>query len=463
MRYLEDVILHNIPHEDIAQKMSRAICSYKQGSTEEHINFLDGQCCPCCTKEIKEALRNEEPIDKNVEEINQLFQNILGSSYPIHSNNIRNLINCLTAQSLNNQKEIQQELEDLSKSWGGYKVIKSSLSGTAMGICVSTPEIILEDNTGRKLNLGKMVIGLNIHEQLQNGRCKSVQIYSEEPVYPRDDSDYFHPHVTGNLLCLGEATPLVIAALTDCRLTDYFDLVYAALRTYNSDSPYIDIETWLGYLCSGCKEEGEGFHHCEDCDAYYCSYCMSAPCRNCDYQRCADCSEEMVECEDCGDTNCKECCTYCEECQEKYFCRRHYIYTCAECSEKIKAAKDSEEEVPQIFDNTPAVTSASPENSPGVVVNMQETIQEIVRQSTFNTEGVAEVPGVYANEIAATASQLMPVIPVPDTARDAMFYVADTVSVTEDNLQTTPEETVEAIEGDLVESSSTEEDDGLPF
>lgn len=142
-----------------------------------------------------------------------------------------------------------------------------------------------------------------------------------EPHRPSHDEEVTHPHVRKDVLCEGDGSAAIKAALLEGRLLDFFALVSQILGTYNDASAYVSIHRWSGVACSDCGYSMDSEDHgiCERCDEGLCSDC-STHCPTCNRYVCGGC---LCECNECGERYCRSCLTdgpestlYCETCLE---------------------------------------------------------------------------------------------------------------------------------------------------
>jgi hypothetical protein len=135
----------------------------------------------------------------------------------------------------------------------------------------------------------------------------AYEVIAKDPQRPCRDEEVTHPHVRSNLLCEGDATLPIKAALAGGRLLDFFVLVHQTLQTYNSGSPYVAVEEWNGIRCPDCgySMDEDSACRCEACDSQLCSECTMY-CRSCDRYVCSECSGE---CSACQRAYCQSCLT----------------------------------------------------------------------------------------------------------------------------------------------------------
>lgn len=118
-------------------------------------------------------------------------------------------------------------------------------------------------------------------------------------------SNYVHPHVDGEQICLGEGSDLVRQAMRSGLFSDAADVAEAVLHTYSSDSPYQLLENWEGVPCGNCGAHVEDEpDDCPDCSEPMCSECDTRTCRDCGSVQHDSC---MRSCEDCERPFCGQC------------------------------------------------------------------------------------------------------------------------------------------------------------
>ena len=217
-------------------------------------------------------------------------------------------------------------------------------------LTISTEAIELDG-----IYLGPFDICLDL-SSLQNESTFAYEIIATDP-HPADcNSEVTHPHVQHQLLCEGDATVPIRKALQQGRLLDFFQIVATVLRTYNSDSPHVDLADWHGVKCDDCgySMNSDDVYHCDGCEGKLCNECLCS-CSSCDSPRCNEC---IQSCEACGDSLCKNCLTVCDDCSMEICndCLNEEA-RCDECYEKQRQeaeqndAEGSDEEANQKEDS----------------------------------------------------------------------------------------------------------------
>lgn len=130
------------------------------------------------------------------------------------------------------------------------------------------------------------------------------------------DPDVTHPHVRSEQLCAGEGANALQTALDSGRISDFFVIVASILRTFNSDSAYVDLNHWHGSTCESCGDivPEEDQVRCPDCDHELCRDCLQR-CDDCGQLHCGGC---LFECVACGEPQCHACLRTCEHTAELY-------------------------------------------------------------------------------------------------------------------------------------------------
>jgi hypothetical protein len=157
------------------------------------------------------------------------------------------------------------------------------------------------------------------------GQRKAYEVEATEPNPAEGNEEVTHPHVRDRLLCEGEGTAPIRAALSQGRLLDFFMLVRQILETYNADSAHVALDRWNDVNCCNCgwRMPSEEHGTCERCHAPLCSDCSSG-CQNCDFAVCGECTGQCAECGDCFCLGCLRStdsgqliCTSCLETKEE--------------------------------------------------------------------------------------------------------------------------------------------------
>ena len=118
-----------------------------------------------------------------------------------------------------------------------------------------------------------------------------------------------HPHVLDEVLCEGDGRTAIRQALAQGRLLDFFQLVVNLLRTYNRESPFVELALWNGEGCGDCGETvtAEYRYECQRCEDTVCGDCQTT-CGDCEGSFCSNC---ISECANCHDAHCGRCLSSC--------------------------------------------------------------------------------------------------------------------------------------------------------
>lgn len=223
------------------------------------------------------------------------------------------------------QRELIEEIQIINNQWPEVKFRNGMLS-------VRINNVSLSDNE-ETVDLGDFWVHLNLRDPINGLGVKPT----EEP-----DSSVgtYHPHMSGDSLCLGEGDDLTIDCLNQGRLEDYFRIVEAVLRTYNEGSAYTELSDWY-------NPDHEGESYCESCETWnsedsvsYCESCSTNCCDNCDTggDICTECDDWKCEncsttCDGCKETLCNECKSECRDCV-KDFCNS-CLNDCSKCDDPL--------------------------------------------------------------------------------------------------------------------------------
>lgn len=156
--------------------------------------------------------------------------------------------------------------------------------------------------------------------------------------------DYFHPHVEGQRICLGEGLRPLLKSLQAGDFDMAVGIVESLLNTYNPDSPYIHLDEWVArrVICACCgeaivnevDEDGELVNEaeavrCDNCSATLCTECAEY-CDGCDH---SICPSHRVHCSRCDEDGCDRCCGACGGCGDGN--HRDCMASCPCCSEPL--------------------------------------------------------------------------------------------------------------------------------
>lgn len=216
-------------------------------------------------------------------------------------------------------KDITADLKSLVVEFPSVKFDRH-----ATMLSVTTENMVLEDEDNEdEFDFGKFEIRLDLRA-VTTGR--SDQPYEIHSIDRRANysGGYYHPHVTGHGLCVGDGGPAILTALRQGRFLDFFTIVNQILATYNPDSPYAELSSWLRsepeYSCASCEDDihdPDDVHRCDVCDETYCGECASY-CDAVGVSICTNCMDEG---------SCASGCDYAGTIR----CATHTNPQCAEC------------------------------------------------------------------------------------------------------------------------------------
>ena len=164
------------------------------------------------------------------------------------------------------------------------------------------------------IDLGAFEIQLQ-WDQLARSEAPTYRVVAKDPHPAESRENVTHPHVMDQVLCEGDGRHAIRQALAQGRLLDFFTLIAGILRTYNQESPFVELALWHGSMCSDCgagMSDDEGYS-CQKCGEIVCSDCESL-CGGCDDSYCSAC---MSVCAACDDNYCLPCLATCHGCQAR--------------------------------------------------------------------------------------------------------------------------------------------------
>ncbi len=220
-------------------------------------------------------------------------------------------------------------------------------------LCAVTEPITLRD-----VYLGPFQIALHLDKLIELYERSPYFVIAVEPNPAATDDAVTHPHVSNDVVCEGDGSAAIKAALEAGRITDFFLMVRSILTTYNPESPYIALADWNGVSCYECgyMMDTESAHYCGFCDHAVCDRC-SAVCNSCGEIICWDCAGTCEICESslcpaCAKKQCSECeSVCCDVCLEDGLC--------PSCKEERENHEDQEEQEPS--EDQPETIPAGPE------------------------------------------------------------------------------------------------------
>ncbi|SFJ15321.1 hypothetical protein [Planctomicrobium piriforme] len=219
-----------------------------------------------------------------------------------------------------------------------------SLSDEFPAVRFDLQEQILSVTTDRiELNgtdLGPFEIELDWSSLANSSPYKVVAL---EPHSAVSNSHVTHPHVQSETLCEGNAEEVLRRRLKEGRLCEFFLVISNVLQTYNSGSPYVDLDDWEGILCEGCGNTvpDEETNRCQDCRISLCQECVYS-CGDCGHSLCHDCE---VRCTGCEEPHCSRCLEPCEGCQETFCSQCLNTGLCPNCQETQLESDNDEDDL----------------------------------------------------------------------------------------------------------------------
>jgi hypothetical protein len=177
-------------------------------------------------------------------------------------------------------------------------------------LSVATEPIVLAD-----VYLGPFEIRLH-WARLTRSEIPAYAVIAKDPHPAEGRENVTHPHVMDEVLCEGDGRHAVRQALAQARLLDFFMLVAGILRTYNPESPFVELVLWHGGSCSDCGAGVDEDHSysCGKCGDTVCSECESVCC-GCDDGCCSNC---IGSCAACEDNYCRRCLQRCPGCSGSF-------------------------------------------------------------------------------------------------------------------------------------------------
>lgn len=237
-------------------------------------------------------------------------------------------------------REALDEIRAIVHEWPDVEFREGILS-------VKTKNITLKDDD-EEVFLGSFWMKIELVNPISSLRIEAIDSIPSE-------NGYYHPHVSGCYLCIGEGGLLSQDALCQGRLEDYFRIIEAVLQTYNPLSPHEELREWYDpshedqSLCIACEEweSDESSSYCDGCQNSYCENCFGGGrCASCGELRCGECSDVCRSCEntlcancngacqECGGSVCENCLSSCSVCEES-FCYSCASECCAYCGDKM--------------------------------------------------------------------------------------------------------------------------------
>jgi len=194
--------------------------------------------------------------------------------------------------------------------------------------------------------------------QLSRGDVPVYRVIARDPHPAEGRENVTHPHVMDEILCEGDGRHVVRQALKQGRLLDFFTLVAGILRTYNPESPFVELALWHGGSCSDCGAGVDEDHSyaCQKCGDTVCSECERVCC-GCDDGCCSSC---IGQCSGCEDNYCRRCLEQCHDCSGS-FCSG-----CLDKNERCPKCHEKESQEDEGNDNSAAASGCTAVQSDGL-------------------------------------------------------------------------------------------------
>ena len=227
-----------------------------------------------------------------------------------------------TRQSSLSLKHLYQDLTALETEFDEFEY-----DIPAGRVSVTTSAIVLEG-----VYLGPFKIELDWGSR--SGE-RNYRVIATDPHPAESRDDVTHPHVVDEVLCEGDGRHAILQARSQGRLLDFFLLVAGILRTYNSESPYVELALWRGVSCADCGGlvEDDESYSCRSCGSTVCSGCECS-CGGCNESYCTEC---IRSCNACQENYCSGCLKPCNQCQER---------VCSDCLDDSERCPKCHEEEP---------------------------------------------------------------------------------------------------------------------
>lgn len=238
-----------------------------------------------------------------------------------------------------------------------YLEIDNNPSNDYLSLSTDTDDITLEcPDTGCSEDLGPFLIEI----RFPSNSKPRYQTIALEPNPPADDSIITHPHVSGDIPCLGDMSSTLRRCLYSGYLVESFAILDTCLNTYTPHGAYRSLDTWhsAGHcdVCGNTISSEDSLYYCDHCGTVLCSdcsfYCESCirdfceehilTCGFCGEYVCRSCSSP---CEVCGDTLCENCLSSCSNCG-RTLCENCKTdeHLCPDCQEELDDRRREEEE-----------------------------------------------------------------------------------------------------------------------
>jgi len=259
-------------------------------------------------------------------------------------------------QHISSVRELYAELLALDEEFGEVQ-----LDLRAQTISVSTEPIELEG-----VYLGSFEICLK-YVNLKMEDASPYRVFARDPNPAITNDSVTHPHVQSEVVCEGEGQMVIRRSLEQGRLFDFFTMVASLLRTYNPDSPYVELSNWHSVECTECADviTANAQTRCKKCEITLCTEC-ARDCSDCDSPFCHEC---LSHCDTCHGGCCTSCLKQCVQCNADC-CQRCLLKNerCSDCdAEELEETEEELQETPS-SDSNPVAATAVQSDSLGETV-----------------------------------------------------------------------------------------------
>ncbi len=261
----------------------------------------------------------------------------------------------------------QQQISSVRELYAELLALEEEFGEVQLDLRAQTISVITEPIELEAVYLGSFEICLN-YGNLNTDGSLHYRVIARDPNPAITNDSVTHPHVQSEVVCEGDGRLTIRRSLEQGRLFDFFTMVASLLRTYNPDSPYVELSNWHSVECTECADviTANAQTRCEKCEITLCTECAQ-DCSDCDSPFCHEC---LSHCDSCHGNCCSSCLQQCVQCHADC-CQRCLLENerCSDCDaeEELEETEEELQETPS-SDSNPVAATAVQSDSLGETV-----------------------------------------------------------------------------------------------
>ena len=168
----------------------------------------------------------------------------------------------------------QQQISSVRELYAELLALEEEFGEVQLDLRAQTISVITEPIELEAVYLGSFEICLN-YGNLNTDGSLHYRVIARDPNPAITNDSVTHPHVQSEVVCEGDGRLTIRRSLEQGRLFDFFTMVASLLRTYNPDSPYVELSDWHSVECTECADviTANAQTRCEKCEITLCTEC----------------------------------------------------------------------------------------------------------------------------------------------------------------------------------------------